>query len=232
MPEPIDLLARPVYGMAQVDWNLRLPPGTARRWIDGYTRGGKKYPPIVRLQSTGDEIVTWGEFTETRHLSEYRRDGISMAKMRPAVERLRDLFNTQYPLAAARPWLQEQGRELVLSMQEEVGLEKHLLLVVVRNNQLALSLQTRQFIDSVDFGRSQYVERMHPLPELDQVWFDPRRQFGEPVVRSVPTSIIAEQARAGDHLDTIADLYELTGEEVWQAIRYELLRGGDAPQAA
>lgn len=232
MAEPIDLLARPVYGMAQVDWILRLRPGTARRWIDGYERGLKKYPPVVRLESTGDELVTWGEFTEARHLSEFRTDGVSMGRMRPAVERLREIFNTQYPLAQARPWLEEQGRELVLKVQEDVGLEKQLLLVVVRNDQLALSLPTRQFVDSVDFAGTDIVQRMHPLPDLDQVWLDPLRQFGDPVVRSVPTSVIAEQVRAGDDAATIAELYELSEAEVWQAIRYELLRGREAPQAA
>ena len=89
MPEPIDLLARPVYGMSQVDWILRLHPGTASRWIDGYTRGGKEYPPIVRLEKTDDDIVTWGEFTEARLLSEFRDAGIPIIRMRPAVEELR-----------------------------------------------------------------------------------------------------------------------------------------------
>lgn len=232
MTMPIDLLARPVYGMAQVDWILRLHPGTARRWIDGYERGRKMYPPVVRLESTGDEIVTWGEFTEARHLSEFRADGVSMVRMRPAVERLREIFDTQYPLALARPWLEERGRELVLKVQEEIGLERHLLLVVVRNDQLALSLPTRQFVNSVDFGGTDIVQRMHPIPDLDQVWLDPLRQFGDPVVRSVPTSVIAEQVRAGDDAATIAELYELSEAEVWQAIRYELLRGREAPQAA
>lgn len=46
MIEPTDLLARPVYGVAQVDWLLRLTAGTARRWIDGYSRGTKTVPPV------------------------------------------------------------------------------------------------------------------------------------------------------------------------------------------
>ena len=85
MADPIDLLARPTYGMAQVDWILRLRPGTTARWIDGYRRGGKDYPPIVRLASTGDERVTWGEFAEARLLSEFRDAGVPIVRLRPAV---------------------------------------------------------------------------------------------------------------------------------------------------
>jgi len=231
MPEATDLLARPTYGMAQVDWVLRLHPGTARRWIDGYERHGKAYPPIVRLKQTGDDIVTWGEFTETRLLSEFRDAGIPIQRMRPAVEGLRETFDLRHPLAYALPYLEERGRELVLKVQKEVGLEKQLQLVVIRNGQLALTTQTDQFVRSVDFGDQGVVQRMHPLPDLKLVWLDPLRQFGEPVVRSVPTAVIAEQARAGDSPARIAHLYDLSDDEVWQAIRYELLRS-EAKQAA
>lgn len=232
MPDPIDLLARAVYGMGQVDWILRLRSGTARRWIDGYVRAGKAYPPIVRLESSGDDLVTWGEFIEARLLSEFRDSGVPIYRMRPAVERLRERFNRLYPLAHARPWLEEGGRELVMRVQEEVHLEKPLQLVVVRNDQLVLSAPADQFVQSVDFGDAKIVRRMNPLPDLTHVWIDPLRQFGEPVVRSVPTAIIAEQVRAGDEASTIAELYELSDEQVWQAIRYELLRGREVQQAA
>lgn len=228
--EPIDLLSRPVYGMAQVDWILRLTPGTARRWIDGYTRSGKHYEPVVRPHTTGEEIVTWGEFTEARLLSEFR-DGVPMVRMRPAVARLRELFDRPYPLAHALPWLETSGRELVLRVQQEVGLTSQFQLVVLRNDQLVLTLPTDRFVRSAEWEQG-VVRRLHPLPELDRVVLDPLRQFGEPVVRSVPTAVIAEQVRAGDRISMIADLYELSQEEIEQAIRYELLRGRDAPQAA
>ena len=48
MGDVVDQLSRPVYGLAQVDRILGLRGGTARRWIDGYRRGGKSYPPVVR----------------------------------------------------------------------------------------------------------------------------------------------------------------------------------------
>ncbi len=53
---------------------------------------------------------------------------------------------------------------------------------------------------------------------------DPLRRSGRPVVRSVPTEVIAEQLRAGDSLTTIAEAYDLRPDQVEAAIRYELLR--------
>lgn len=232
MPKHIDLLTRPVYGMSQVDWILALHPGTARRWIDGYTRRGTQYPPVVRKEPTGDEIVTWGEFTEARLLGEFRDAGVPIQRMRPAVERLRDQFETPYPLAMARPWLDTAGRELVLAVQQEVDLDKKLALVVVRNDQLVLTLPTDNFVRSADFDKQGVVSRVRPVANLEAVWLDPLRQFGDPVVRSVPTEVIAEQVRAGDRISTIAELYELSEVEVEQAIAYELIRGRDVRPAA
>jgi uncharacterized protein (DUF433 family) len=232
MANQIDLLARPVYGMAQVDWILGLHPGTARRWIDGYQRSNKTYPPVVRPESTGDLIVTWGEFTETRLLSEFRGAGVPMQRMRPAVERLREQLNTRYPLALAKPWLTPAGRELVLTIQEEVNLDKKLLMVVVRNDQLMLTLPVDQYVLSADFDDQGIARRIRPVATLDHVWLDPLRQFGEPVVRSVPTEVIAEQVRAGERQHTIAQLYELSDEQVEQAVAYELIRREGAAPAA
>lgn len=230
MTAPVDLLSRPVYGMAQVDRVLGLYPGTAERWIDGYTRSGRRYEPVVRQEQSGNDIVTWGEFTETRLLAEYRSAGVPMLRMRPVVQRLRATFGYQYPLAHAT-WLTPQGRELVERVQTEVDLDERLLLVVYRNDQLVLSLPAQEFERSVDFDGGDIVQRFRPDPQLPEVVVDPLRQYGDPVVRSVPTAVIAEQHRAGDSIPFIADGYMLTEEQVRQAVAYEQ-KGAPTPKAA
>jgi uncharacterized protein (DUF433 family) len=218
-----DLLERPIYDMPQVDRLLALKPGTARRWIDGYERAGKRYPPVIRLEHTGSDIVTWGEFVETRFLAEYREKGIPLVRMRPAIEQLRKEYDTKYPLASIRPFT--SGKELVYHIQKQVDLERPLYLVVLRNNQLLLAPAAGHFMESVSADDEGDITRLRPLPSVEQVVIDPLRQFGDPVVRSVPTSIIAEQVRAGDRLEMIAELYELPLQDVEAAVRYELLRG-------
>ncbi len=225
VPKHVNLLDRPVYGASQVDRLLALTPGTARRWIDGYTRSGRFYPPVIRPEHTGDELVTWGEFVETRLLAEYRDKNVPMIRMRPAIIRLRDVFGTRYPLAHARPFV--SGRELVLSAQDDVDLDASLRIVlVVRTGQTVLAEPAQHFIDTVEFGTGDdpTVERVRPREGNGLVLIDPLRQFGEPAVRSVPTEVIAELIRAGDRLDMVADLYELSRDEVEAAVRYELTR--------
>jgi uncharacterized protein (DUF433 family) len=111
-------------------------------------------------------------------------------------------------------------------VQEDVGLAKGLRLVLVRNDQLVLTDPAQNFFESAQFGSaSDVVERLRPVKGVEHVYLDPLRQFGEPVVRSVRTEIIAEQIRAGETIDSIAETYELGRPLVEEALRYELIRG-------
>jgi uncharacterized protein (DUF433 family) len=219
----VDLLERPTFTMSQVDRLIGLPSGTARRWIDGYTRKGREYEPVVRQRRTGEVMATWGEFVETRLLAEYRDAGVPIINMRPAIAKLRFETGAQYPLAHLANFMTPYGKELVQRVQEQVGLQSELRLVVPRNGQLVMAHAVEIFVNVFEFNEGTAV-RLVPDPRTPEVKIDPVRAFGEPAVRSVPTEVIAEQVRAGDPEELIAELYELPLEQVRQAVLFEKLR--------
>jgi len=219
----IAVLDRRVYVMADVDLYLGLPSGTARRWIDGYRRGRATYSPVIRPEHTGNESVSWGEFVETSLLAEYRSKGVSLQRLRPAVQRLRTELGAAYPLATAAPYLDVAGRELVRRIQDETGVDRALHLVVVRSGQLVLAEPAQVFADRAEFtGAARTVTGLRTQPDTPDVRIDPLRQSGQPVVRSVPTAVLAEGFRAGTSVEELADLYDLQSGQVLQAIRYEM----------
>jgi uncharacterized protein (DUF433 family) len=231
----VDLLDRPVYGFRQVDRVLALGAGTSARWVDGYTRAGRPYDPVVREKRTGSELVTWGEFVEVRLLAEFRGADVPLVRLRPTVQRLRDELGTLYPLATARPWLTVEGREVVRRAQE--GLTGRLSFTVVRSGQeqLALDPRVQSFVDSVEWDEKVgFARTLKPLPEVPEVVCDPLRQVGEPTIDGIPVDVIAEQVRVGEPLAGIAEMYGLTLAQVTAAVRYELLRvdRGSEPAAA
>jgi hypothetical protein len=61
---PTSILDRPVYGVAEAAGLLGLRADRARAWLDGYERRGFRYSPVIRVEPTGEDIVTWGEFVE------------------------------------------------------------------------------------------------------------------------------------------------------------------------
>ena len=225
-----NLLDRKVYTYAQIDDLLGLRTSTAQRWIDGYTRQGRTYAPVIREHGTGAAVATWGEFVECRFLAEYREAGVPMLHMRPVVEKLRRALRTPYPLASAQLWLEPQGKEIVARVQDELGLEPSLY--VVRTNDQLLPIDwtppSRRFQDSLKWSEDPSVR---PWPVLvwasgtdRQVEIDPLRAFGEPVVRGVETAVIAELVRAGDPVEMVADLYDLEVSQVQAAVDYEQRR--------
>jgi len=114
MGDVLPMLERPVYTYREVDRLLGLNQDTAKRWINGYRRGGRSYAPIVREQPLHTRWVTWGEFIETRLLSEYRDlDQIKIGKMRAVIAQLRERYDRRYPLAYSRPFVRARDREII-----------------------------------------------------------------------------------------------------------------------
>ena len=220
MGQVTSLLHREVYVMSQVDRLLDLGTGTARRWIDGYERRGRRYEPLVRAETTGSDVVTWGEFVETRLIAEYRSRGVAVVRMRPAIMALRREFETDYPLATARPFLNEDGRDLVLRVQDETVLSPSLRFVVRTNQGVMLSMEVQRFQQDAEYEETDEVRRIR-LFGASNVVLDPEYGFGEPTVRGrrLRISAIAEAIAAGEARDDIKATWDISDEVVDDALR-------------
>jgi uncharacterized protein (DUF433 family) len=219
-----DLQTRPMYGFAMVDDVLALRGGTAARWINGYDRSGRHYEPVIRPETTGSEIATWGEIVECRLLSEYRSAGVPIINLRPVVGRLRRMLETPYPLASARLWLSPEGKEIVARAQ--AGLADGLWLVRTGEDLLPFdwTAPAERFRTGVHWESESDLAPRYMYPAEDRhIVVDPDRGFGEPVLkgRGVPTRVVAELQRAGDSVEMIAELYELTTAQVRAAVAFE-----------
>jgi len=160
---------------------------------------------------------------EARLLAEFRSRDVPVQRLRPAIVRLREEFG-RYPLAHARPFLDVEGRELVRVVQEQVGLERPLRLVVVRNGQLVLVDAAERFTSSVEYD-GDVVGQLRPDARTPAVLMDPGRSFGQPSIRNVRTDSLAEDFRAGTSREEIAELYDLSAAQVDEALRFELIAG-------
>lgn len=182
------LLDRAIYFYADVDRLVGLHAGTARRWLEGYERSGRFYDPVLRRAPTGDDVVTWGEMVETRLLAEFRTRQVPVQRLRRAIVQLRNELGA-YPLAQARPFLEVAGRELVRVVQEQVGLDRSLQIVVVRNRQSVL-VDAERFRSVVEYDGA-VVGRLRPDVRTPSVVMDPLRSFGQPAIRNVRSESLA-----------------------------------------
>jgi len=218
-----------MYSFAQVDDLLGLRRPTSSRWIDGYSRTGKRYAPVIREQSTGNQLATWGEFVECRLLSEYRDAGVPMVNMRPVVQRLRDELGSQYPLASSQMWLEPRGKELVYHIQNDLGRDLDEKLWVVRTGQYELELDwtlpAERFAKAANWDDSQ-LELLSLRMPGNVIEINPRMGFGDPVLVgcNIRTDVIGELVRAGEPVSWIADTYGIDEAQVNAAAAYEQRR--------
>ena len=218
MNDVISLLDREVYGIGQVDRILGLSRGTAKRWIDGYERLGIRYEPVVRPEPTGSQIVTWGEFVETRLISEYRNSGVNIFRMRPAIEALRQEFGMRHPLATSRPFVDVDGCELVQRVQDETHLERSLWFVVRSGQGILPSMAVRRFQKEAEYGDDGTVIRFRLA---DNVVLDPDYASGEPTIKGRRLRVydIVEAVAAGESDESIKAMWGLTDEQYSDAVR-------------
>lgn len=217
----ISILERPVYGVSEAAAILGLRAARARAWLDGYTRHGVVYPPVIRPDATGDDTVTWGEFVELGYLRGYRNKGVPLQRLRPVIDELRREFATPYPLATAQPFV--LGKELVLEAQERNGIPASIAIVIRSGQQVLLTDDASRFLKKVEFdppGNGD-VRRLHPAGLASPVVIDPLVRFGRPSVEGVATERLWELFDAGETVDEIAGGYDLASEQVRAAIAYE-----------
>lgn len=216
------VLDRTMYAEARAARLLRLPPATLHYWLEGGVRRGKTYQPVIREHATGSKAVTWAEFVEAGLLRQYRRDfNVPMNELRAFIDSLRDRLGVPYPLAHAQPYVMG-GRQLVMEVQEEVGLPGDLVLVAEASNQYILTPAAQDFVDRVTWNANEEASSWRPDDRKDSpVVIDPDIRFGAPSVGGVSTEILWEQSQGGEDEGDLAEIYNLNLKQVRWALAYE-----------
>lgn len=216
----VSILDRPLYSYAEAARLLRLSSQTLRRWLEGATREGVSYLPVIRPRPTDSDSVTWGEFVEAGLLRGYRKKNMSLQKMRPFIERHREESGVPYPLAHFKPFILDQ-KALVYALQQETLLDPALYLVREEGGQMLLAPPVQEFLKRVEFDPSGVVSRLHPFGLRTPVVIDPEVSFGVPQIKGVRTESVAESVAAGESAEEAALSWGLGVGEVRAALKWE-----------
>lgn len=216
------MLERPTYSTSMAAAILGLRADKARAWIDGHEHGHKLYPPVIRASTTGDDIVTWGEFVQLAYLKEHQDNG-PLQRLRAVIDALRNELGTPCPLATAAPFTSR--RELVMKLQEVSGIP-HLLEIVTRTGQeVVLTKETESFLQKAVFDPPEtedaYVCRFHTEGKNTPVVIDPLLRFGRPAVNGVAVERLWELHDAGESIEMISKAYDMRPCLVKSAIAYQ-----------
>ena len=215
----ISLLDRPTYSYADAARLLRLPSQTLRRWLEGATRAGVVYPPVIRPEPLGVDFVTWGEFVEAGFLLGYRQKHVSLQKMRPFIEEMRQKQGIPYPLAHLKPLV--LNKELVYELQQATLLDPRLYLVRVEGGQMLWARPVEEYLQRVEFDPAGVVFRLRPEGFDNPVAIDPEVSFGIPQIKGIRTELVAESVAGGETEEQAAHSWGLGLSEIRAALQWE-----------
>jgi uncharacterized protein (DUF433 family) len=221
-----DVRNEATYGLAQAARYLGLSATTLRQWVLGRrypTRAGREFSaPLIRLPDPGRPMLSFTNLVEAYVLASLRRKHqIKMHKIREALLFLEEKLGCAHPLATER--LETFGGSLFIRKYGQ-------LIDLPEAGQLAMEEILRPYLKRIEHDASGWAVRLFPVRRQARadaprvVVIDPYVSFGRPTVSGtgVSVAILVERFAAGESLADLADDYDLTLEQVEEAIRYGL----------
>jgi uncharacterized protein (DUF433 family) len=220
-----DVRAQPAYPLLEAARYLRLSPATLRSWVAGRpyptAAGTGHFQPLLRLPERKPPVLSFWNLVEAHVLRSLRTDhGVSVKALRKAlryaeqeleIERL--LLSKDLCTDAGKVFLERYGELIELSA----------------SGQLAMRKVFDEHLKRVEWDERQFPVRLYPFvsaeaPDTSRpIAIDPHVAFGRPVLQraGISTVTIADRIDAGETVADLAADYDLSAEEIEQAVRYE-----------
>lgn len=157
-------------------------------------------------------------------LAAFRRAGVPLQRIRPALDALREDIGIDHALASKR--LYTDGAEIIYDFGRSHGNSADVVqeLVVVRNSQRMFSEIVQQYLQRVEFGEDGYVKLIR-IPEFAgsdvEVVADPSRSFGRPIFARGGAKVedVLDRVGAGDSYASVAEDFGLNVHDIQEAVR-------------
>jgi uncharacterized protein (DUF433 family) len=211
-------VARPIFTLRETAGYLAVPKSTIHDWAR--PAGAKPSLITVFPRRGAQATVPFIGFAEAYVLSAFRRAGVPLQRIRPAVDALSRAIGLEHALASKR--LYTDGAEVLYDYAAKREDDELLELVVVRTGQHQFSEIVRDYLQRVTYGGDGWASRVRlPTYQRAEVVVDPRIAFGLPLVVHGGARVedLVDRFVAGDSVTDIADDFGVPPEEVEDVIR-------------
>lgn len=228
----VDRFSTLLYGIGEAAGYLAVPRSTLATWAYGYERRRSgtsvfRSDPVitaVRPERPDEPAVPFIGLAEAYALTAFRKAGVPMQRIRPAIDVLGRELGLEHALASRR--LYTDGAEVLYDYAQHAGDtpegESARELVVVRNNQRVFNEVVDLYLRRIDFAPDGYAQLIRlPQYQAAEVTVDPDHAFGRPRFTRGGASVddVIDLFRAGEPVDAVADEFGLSRDEVEDAIR-------------
>jgi len=214
-----------IYTIPDASRLTRVSTGRIRRWMRGYdfqSGTGRHHSPALWKGQLDPIASSWAlgflDLVEIKCVDSFLKAGVNWKMLRKAHEIGVKMFREDHPFCTHR--FATDGREIFVELHGETG-EKSLLEIV--SSQKVFSQIIEPFFKELEFEAGDVLARWRPKTTRHLVVLDPGRSFGRPIVDShgIPTEVLAKSAAASRSIKEVARWYELSEDEIKDAIEFE-----------
>jgi len=211
-------VARAIFTLRETAAYLGVPASTVHWWARSQ---GLQHPLITCFPAKGRQAtVPFIGFAEAFVLSSFRRAGVPLQRIRPAVEVLEKEIGVEHALASKR--LYTDGAEVLFDYANKSGEREVLELTVVRTQQRQFTGVVKDYLKRIHYGGDGWADSVRlPTYEHAEVVVDPRVAFGLPLVVTGGARVedLVDRFQAGDSVSEIAADFSVPPDQVEDVIR-------------
>ena len=222
--EAPDIRNQPAYGPAEAARYLRLPAATLRTWLVGrdYPKGDAraKFHPLISPANRQPLQLSFYNLIEAHVLRALRTEhGVALAELRKAIAHAEKKLNLHRLLLSSE--LRTHAGQVFLDRYVE-------LINLSASGQLAMRKMFESHLQRVEWDQWTFPVRLYPYVDATAhggerpIAIDPMIAFGRPIVRrsGISTAAITDRLDAGETVEALAEDYDLSRDEIEQAVLY------------
>lgn len=219
-----DVRDQAAYGLAEAARYVKLPAATLRSWVAGRAypkaKGVGHFRPLIHPPKAQPLVLSFWNLIESHVLRALRTEhGVTINAVRGAVGYAERTLKIERLLLSKD--LRTDAGKLFLAKYGQ-------LIDLPASGQLAMRIVFEEHLKRVEWDEWKFPIRLYPFVSADTqaprtIAIDPKIAFGRPVVAraGISTAAIAGRIDAKEPAAEVAADYDLTVEEVEQAVLYE-----------
>ncbi|MDQ3534809.1 MAG: DUF433 domain-containing protein [Bacteroidota bacterium] len=207
-----------IYTPSEVARILRLPYYKVNRWIDKYWDGelGKEFECRYSWKTGTSKAVSFHTLIEFYVLIQFAESGVKTRQVLEAHKVLSSIFKTAFPFALKEvlDGIKTDGKKIFLKNDQNT-------ITLDGTKQFNLDF-IKLFFKNLEFDSENLASRFWPMGRDGSVVIDPERKFGHPVIsdNNIYPETLFSLHEAGDPINYLAHIYDLTEKQVNDAINY------------
>lgn len=209
-----EVYTTPIYALSEAARIVRAPSTSFSRWAHGHRfqqrdagSWGWSAPLLSGVRDGRGFTVPFTALAEGYIIETFRRAGLPLARIRPAIDALRSEIGLEYALLSER--LKTDGAEILFENGDRE-------LVVARNKQGVFRDVVEQYLQTITY-RDGFVHSVRlPAYERTEVVVDPHRNSGLPTIARLGVSVesVLSRVRAGEPMRDVGDDFGLEAAEM------------------